>query len=93
MKERYSNVTVTLQKISKKISKTMKFNYLHRKNFLYSKEFENGHTSLFERMNIVSLFNQLELGCRNKYKVVSELAKNNFWIIILAQTVKRYVDR
>ena len=51
------------------------------------------HTSLFERMKIISLFNQLELGCRNKYKVVSELAKNNFGIIISARTVKRYVDR
>ena len=50
-------------------------------------------TSLFERMKIISLFNQLELGCRNKYKVVSELAKNNFGIIISARTVKRYVDR
>ena len=32
-----------------------------------------GHISLFERMRIISLFNQLEIGCRNKYKVVSDL--------------------
>ena len=52
-----------------------------------------GHISLFERMRITSLFNQLEIGCRNKYKVVSDLAKNNFGIIISAKTVKRWIDR
>ncbi len=52
-----------------------------------------GHISLFERMRIISLFNQLEIGCRNKYKVVSDLAKNNFGIIISAKTVKRSIDR
>ena len=52
-----------------------------------------GHISLFERMRIISLFNQLEIGCRNKYKVVSDLAKNNFGIIISAKTVKRWIDR
>ena len=52
-----------------------------------------GHISLFERMKIISLFNQLEIGCRNKYKVVSDLAKNNFGIIISAKTVKRWIDR
>ena len=44
------------------------------------------HTSLFERMKIISLFNQLELGCRNKYKVVSELVQNNFEIIFSSKT-------
>jgi hypothetical protein len=43
-----------------------------------------GHISLFERMRIISLFNQLEIGCRNKYKVVSDLEKNNFGIRISA---------
>ncbi len=52
-----------------------------------------GHINLFERMRIISLFNQLEIGCRNKYKVVSDLAKNNFGIIISAKTVKRWIDR
>ena len=52
-----------------------------------------GHISLFERMRIISLFNQLEIGCRNKYKVVSDLANNNFGIIISAKTVKRWIDR
>ena len=52
-----------------------------------------GHISLFERMRLISLFNQLEIGCRNKYKVVSDLAKNNFGIIISAKTVKRWIDR
>jgi hypothetical protein len=52
-----------------------------------------GHISLFERMRIISLFNQLEIGCRNKYKVVSDLVKNNFGIIISAKTVKRWIDR
>jgi transposase len=51
------------------------------------------HISLFERMRIISLFNQLEIGCRNKYKVVSDLAKNNFGISISAKTVKRWIDR
>jgi hypothetical protein len=52
-----------------------------------------GHISLFERMRIISLFNPLEIGCRNKYKVVSDLAKNNFGIIISAKTVNRWIDR
>jgi hypothetical protein len=47
-----------------------------------------GHISLFERMRIICLFNQLEIGCRNKYKVVSDLANNNFGIIISAKTVQ-----
>jgi hypothetical protein len=50
------------------------------------------HISLFERMRIISLFNQLEIGCRNKYKVVSDWAKNNFGISISAKTVKRWID-
>jgi hypothetical protein len=44
-------------------------------------------------MRIISLFNQLEIGCRNKCKVVSDLVKNNFVINISAQTVKRWVNR
>jgi hypothetical protein len=34
-----------------------------------------GHISLFERMRIISLLNQLEIGCKNKYKVVSDVVK------------------
>ena len=52
-----------------------------------------GHTSLFERMRIISLFNQIELGCKNKYKVVSEVAKNNFGILISSKSVKALVDK
>ena len=52
-----------------------------------------GHISLFERMRILSLFNQLEIGCRNKYKVVSDFVKNNFGINIGAKTIKRWIDR
>ena len=52
-----------------------------------------GHTSLFERMRIISLFNQIELGCKNKYKVVSEVAKNNLRILISSKSVKRLVDK
>ena len=44
-------------------------------------------------MKIINFFNQLELGCKNKYKVVSELTKNKFGTIISAQTVKRCVHR
>jgi hypothetical protein len=44
-------------------------------------------------MRFISLSNQLEIGCRNKCKVVSDLAKNNFGINISAQTVKRWINR
>ncbi len=53
----------------------LEFNYIQRNNFCYSKNFEMVQTSLFERMKIINLFNLLELGCRNKYKVVSELKR------------------
>ena len=52
-----------------------------------------GHTSLFKRIRIISLYNQLEFGCKNKYIVVSDLAKQNFGIFISAKSVKRWVDR
>ena len=52
-----------------------------------------GYTSLFERMRIISLFNQLEIGCKNKYNVVSELAKNNLGLFISSKSVKRLVDK
>ena len=40
-------------------------------------------------MNLINA----RIGCRNKYKVVSDLANNNFGIIISAKTVKRWIDR
>ena len=52
-----------------------------------------GHISLFERMGIISSFNQIELGCKHNYKVVSELAKKNNGIFISSKSVKKLVDK
>ena len=72
MKERYRNVTVTLQKI--------KIIFQRLRNLIIFTE------KTFKRMKIVGLFNQLELWCRKKYIVVSELAQNNFGVIFYSKT-------
>jgi hypothetical protein len=41
-----------------------------------------GHLTLFERIRVIKLYNNLEVGCKNKYKVISALAKSNYGIEI-----------
>ena len=41
-----------------------------------------GHLTLFERIRVIKLYNNLEVGCKYKYKVISALAKSNYGIEI-----------
>ena len=56
-----------------------------------------GHISLFKRMKIISLFKQIELGCKvnisTKLFPKNELAKNNFGIFISSKSVKKLADK
>ena len=42
---------------------------------------------------MIQLFNELTIGCKNKYKHVSTLANNKYGIEISAKGVKRWVDK
>jgi hypothetical protein len=41
-----------------------------------------GHLTIFERIRVIKLYNNLEVGCKYKYKVISDLAKSNYGIEI-----------
>jgi hypothetical protein len=41
-----------------------------------------GHLTLFERIRVIKLYNNLKVGCKYKYKVISSLAKSNYGIEI-----------
>ena len=52
-----------------------------------------GHLTLFERIRVIHLFNQLEIGCKNKYKHVSNLAKSKYGIEISGMGVRSLVGK
>ena len=52
-----------------------------------------GRLSVFERIRVIHLFNELEIGCKNKYKHVSNLVQSKYGIEISGKGVKRWVDK
>jgi hypothetical protein len=52
-----------------------------------------GRLTLFERIRVINLFNQLEIGCKNKYKHVSNLANSKLGIEISGLGVRRLVEK
>jgi hypothetical protein len=52
-----------------------------------------GHLTLFERIRVIHLFNQLEIGCKNKYKHVSYLSKSKYGIEISGMGVRSLVEK
>jgi hypothetical protein len=51
------------------------------------------HLTLFERIRVIHLFNQLKIGCKNKYKHVSNLAKSKYGIEISRMGVRSLVEK
>jgi hypothetical protein len=47
-----------------------------------------GRLTLFERIRIVKLYNDLEVGHKNKYTVISNLALSNYGIELSAKRVR-----
>ena len=41
-----------------------------------------GRLTLFERIRVVKLFNELEMGCKNKFRLISFLAQSKYGIEI-----------
>ena len=52
-----------------------------------------GRLKLFERIRVINLFNQLEIGCKNKYKHVSNLVNSKLGIEISGLGVRRLVEK
>ncbi len=52
-----------------------------------------GRLSLFERIRIIKLYNDLEIGCKNKFKLISFLAHNKYGIEISNRGVINIVNK
>jgi hypothetical protein len=52
-----------------------------------------GRLSLFERIRIIKLYNDLEIGCKNKFKLISFLAHNKYGIEISDRGVINIVNK
>ncbi len=49
--------------------------------------------TLFERIRVIYLFNQFEIGCKNKYKHVSNLANSKLGIEISGLCLRRLIEK
>ena len=52
-----------------------------------------GRLTLFERIRIVKLYNDLEVGHKNKYTVISNLALSNYGIELSAKRVIIFIEK
>lgn len=52
-----------------------------------------GRLTIFERGRVIKLFNDLEVGCKYKFKVIAFLAKNKYGIDISDRRVRDIVDK
>jgi len=52
-----------------------------------------GRLALIERMRVINIFNRLEIGCKNKYSVISRIANSNYGIEISERGLRRLVDK